>query len=419
MASGNVASTNELQRICVIYSLSNSLTNIMITTTIFRMPLLAGLLFAVTMVSAALPLRNIMYLTGQHPITPEPALSASVTHVVLAFMRPGLFNRAEGNSTWPIFISVNEARSKFLPGTKIMIAIGGWGDSADFDPAARTGESRARFARNVAAMVRHTGADGVDIDWEYPGGNGEDWKKVPNEEKAWEVAAYPKLLAEIRKALGPDKLVSAAVPGLPRDMIAFNSETVPQIMESLDFLNVMTYDLMNRRDNVTKHHTGIQASLEAIHAYTAVGAASHKINLGFAFYVKYFHTERAPCIKNPIGCPTGLMEDPQTGADLGRAGAFAWHDEVPQDVKESFDKAISQKRYDQVGGGHYYWDEDEAIFWTFDTPGDILKKFPLIVEKEKLGGVFAWGLGEDAPEFAHLKALHAGVKSVSKRKEEL
>ncbi|KAI0827517.1 glycoside hydrolase family 18 protein [Hypoxylon sp. FL0890] len=381
--------------------------------------LLGGLLFAITIASAAPPLRNIMYLTGQHPITPDLALSTSITHVALAFMSPGLFNRAEGNSTWPIFMAVDEARSKFLPGTRIMVAIGGWGNSADFDPAARTDESRARFARNVATMVRDTGADGVDIDWEYPGGNGEDYKKIPNKEKAWEVAAYPKLLAEIRKALGPDKLISAAVPGLLRDMIAFTPETVPQIMESLDFLNVMTYDLMNRRDNVTKHHTGVQASLEAIHAYKTIGAASYKINLGFAFYVKYFRTERIPCITNPIGCPTGLMEDPKTGADLGRAGSFAWHDEAPEDVKVSFHKAMSQKRYDQVGGGCYYWDENEAVFWTFDTPMAIAKKFPLIVEKEKLGGVFAWGLGEDGPKFAHLKALNAGVKSLSIRKEEL
>lgn len=41
-----------------------------------------------------------------------------------------------------------------------MVAIGGWGDTSGFDTAARTGESRARFARNVADMVHDTGADG-------------------------------------------------------------------------------------------------------------------------------------------------------------------------------------------------------------------------------------------------------------------
>lgn len=55
---------------------------------------------------------------------------------------------------------VDEARSKFSPGTKVLVAIGGWGDSAGFDTGAYSDESRATFARNVAAMVEDTGADG-------------------------------------------------------------------------------------------------------------------------------------------------------------------------------------------------------------------------------------------------------------------
>ncbi|GAP84408.2 putative chitinase 1 [Rosellinia necatrix] len=366
-------------------------------------------------------MRNIMYLTGQHPVIPDDAsLRAPITHVALAFMNSNTFNREERSSSWPIFMSVEEARSRFQSGTKIMVAIGGWGDTSGFDIAARTEESRARFARNVADMVRDTSADGVDIDWEYPGGNGEDYKQVSNKAKAWEITAYPLLLAEIRRALGPDKLMSAAVPGIPRDMLAFTPETVPHIMESLDFLNVMTYDLMNRRDNVTKHHTGVQVSLEAVNAYMARGAPAEKMNLGFAFYTKYFRIEDAPlCSANPIGCPTGLMEDPKTGADLGKTGGFSWHDEVPADVRGSFERALSEGHYDEQGGGYWYWDQDQALWWTFDTPEAVAKKFPLIVQEKKLGGVFAWGLGEDAPDFAHLQALNAGVERLAKIKDEL
>ncbi|KAI5857422.1 glycoside hydrolase family 18 protein [Durotheca rogersii] len=379
--------------------------------------LLAIWLFAMVDASAATRPRSIMYLTGQHPVTPDPSLSSSITHVALAFMSPDLFHQDTGESSWPLFMSVSEARSKFRAGTKIMVAIGGWGDTAGFEAAARTEDSRAKFARSVASMVHDTGADGVDIDWEYPGGNGEDYKTIPNEDKAWQVAAYPELLAEIRKALGPDIIISAAVPGLPKDMLAFTAETVPRISESLDFLNVMTYDLMNRRDNVTGHHTGVQSSLTAVRTYIANGAARDKINLGFAFYVRYFRTGNATCLPDPIGCPTGPMEDPRTGADLGKAGSFSWHDAVPRDVRRSFEKALTEGQYDQVGGGYWYWDEIEAIWWTFDTPDAITKKFPLIIEREKLGGVFAWGLGEDAPRWSHLKSLNAGVEALVGKEE--
>jgi GH18 family chitinase len=214
------------------------------------------------------------------------------------------------------------------------------------------------------------------------------------------------LLAEIRYVLGRNAILSAAVPGLRRDMLAYTKKSLPKISRSLNFLNVMTYDLMNRRDNVTKHHTGVVASLDAINAYLEAGVPPEGINLGFAFYVKWFRTDpNGGCEKNPIGCKTVLMEDPKTGADLGHCGAFAWNDRVPKELAFSFRLAQRDGKYDEVGGGFYYWDSEENIFWTWDTPEAIARKFPLIVKEKGLGGAFAWGLGEDGSQFNHLNAL--------------
>ncbi|KAM0333950.1 hypothetical protein ACHAQA_000967 [Verticillium albo-atrum] len=354
-----------------------------------------------------------MYLTGldsQHDVVPHKDLLTEVTHVALAFMRSEVFNADDVPTEWPLFTTVEKARSQFIAGTKIMVAIGGWGDTAGFEQAAADEQSRKKWARNVAAMSKATGADGVDIDWEYPGGNGEDYKEVPNSEKAWQIEAYPLLLEELRHALGPEQLISAAVPGLERDLIAFTPATTPRIAELLDFINVMTYDLMNRRDTVTKHHTGVKASLEAIDAYVARGAPVDKLNLGFAFYVKWFKTTQCPDAENTVGCPTLLLEDPETGADLGRTGGFSWHDEVPEGEAASFERAKRDGVYDEKDGGYHYWDEGEARWWTFDNRDAILRKFPLIVDERRLGGVFAWGLGEDAPEFAHLDAVNEGLR---------
>ena len=244
-------------------------------------------------------------------------------------------------------------------------------------------------------------------------GNGEDYKRVPNSEKTWEIDAYPKLLSEIRTALGTDKLISAAVPGLQRDMIAFGKDNLPKIAQSVEFLNIMTYDLMNRRDSFTKHHTGLEACKDAIQAYLANGLPEAKVVLGFAFYVKWFKTDaNGGCDTQPIGCKTALMEDEQ-GNDLGQAGAFAWHDEVPSDLSDSFEKAMKMGRYDERSGGHYFWDGDNHIFWSWDTPEAMHKKYATIVQGHRLGGVFAWGLGEDGPEWEHLQALTAEVQQHS------
>ncbi|MCJ1285110.1 hypothetical protein MMC26_004448 [Xylographa opegraphella] len=334
-------------------------------------------------------------------------------------MRPDTFNAAQP-PTWPLFTTVEHVRSQFLPGTAVMVAIGGWGDTTGFSQAAATDGSRRLFAQNVKAMVDATGADGVDIDWEYPGGNGEDYKTIPNSARIWEIDAYPKLLADIRSALGTDKLISAAVPGLPRDMMAFTKRTVPRISASLDFFNVMTYDLMTRRDNVTKHHTGVSLSLDGINAFMKNGVPAQKLNLGFAFYIKWFRTApHSSCSRYPIGCKTSLMEDPETGADLGKSGAFSWHDAVPEELSLSYRKAMKNGRYDEKAGGHYYWDSTENLWWSWDTPKAIARKFPAIVEDKGLGGVFAWALGEDADTFAHLKAVTAGVEGLRRGKRSI
>lgn len=54
-------------------------------------------------------------------------------------------------------------RSRFSPGTKLMIAIGGWGDSSGFSTAAKDETSRNQYAKNVATMVNQLGFDGVGM----------------------------------------------------------------------------------------------------------------------------------------------------------------------------------------------------------------------------------------------------------------
>ena len=113
---------------------------------------------------------------SQHPVVPDIGQVDKVTHVALAFLPSSSFAQAQDGGVepgaspkWPLFISVEEARARFAPDTKILVSIGGWGDTAGFSAAARTPESRRQWASRVADMVRDTGADGVDVDWEYPG----------------------------------------------------------------------------------------------------------------------------------------------------------------------------------------------------------------------------------------------------------
>lgn len=203
-------------------------------------------------------------------------------------------------------------------------------------------------------------------------------------------------------------------------MIAFTNSTLPMIKQSVDFLNIMTYDLMNRRDTRTKHHSGVTESSSSLRNYSDRGISVRHMNLGLGFYIKWFKTvDDANCARLAgLGCSTQLMEDPITGADLGKAGAFAWHDDVPSELAQSFQRAMENGIDDGKElqfEGHYFMDYEEQIFWSWDSPNSIGKKLDRILQDiSDVGGIFAWGLGEDAPRFEHLKSVNGVLENVAK-----
>ncbi|POR39076.1 Endochitinase B [Tolypocladium paradoxum] len=378
-----------------------------------RSPTLA-VLAAATAVSAA-P-RYVMYFDQWHKATlPGKDITAGVNYVITAFAPSTTFT--SGSSYTP-FMPVDQVRALFDQGTKVCMAIGGWGDTAGFSAGSATDATRKAYAKNVAAALTTLGYDcvvttanaGTDVDWEYPGGNGEDYKKIPNDQKKGEIEAYPLLLADIKAAIG-DKELSIAVPGKVGDMIAFAAEQVPKIDKAVDFINhhsqVMSYDLMNRRDNVTNHHTSVEGSKTTIETYIERGMTPGKMNLGFAFYAKFFQT--ADACTAATGCPTVLMEGPD-GSDLAKSGATTF--EIENFNTADFANALKNGKADTAKGGQWYWDPSTKKFWTWDTPEFIAQKFADIVKAKKLGGAMAWSLAQDSHDWSHFKAMQAGIKTL-------
>ncbi|KAL4805588.1 glycoside hydrolase superfamily [Aspergillus unguis] len=420
---------------------------------------------ALAAVQCAASLRFAMYIDQYHTQgLPGTDKTQDITHAIMGFAKSTDFNTDSPPAFQP-FEPVETMRNRFAPDTKVMIAIGGWGDTSGFSAGAKDEGSRERYAKNVAAMLDSSGFDGVDIDWEYPGGNGEDYKQVPNSEKVDEIETFPLFLQALRKELGDEKILSIATPGKRGDMIAYTAEQGPKIWEAIDMVNVMSYDLMNRRNNVTKHHSGVADSLDTIKAYLEIGAPPEKLNLGIAYYAKWFTTEAdADCGSEPLGCPTVEMEAAD-GSDNGKSGTVTFEPQnmatPPKDLKvstdmtcgleagtkcpagtccsiygncgtgddfcmsacdsnygeckgvpiqESWQRALKEGKTDEEGGGQYYMDTENNLFWTWDTPEMIGRKFKEIVDAEKLGGVMAWSLGEDTYDWRHLKAMQEGVE---------
>lgn len=80
----------------------------------------------------------------------------------MAFAPTKIFNSDSPPSFQP-FESPDTMRKRFAPDTKLMIAIGGWGDTEGFSAGAKDDTTRERFAKNVASMLDANGFDGVGM----------------------------------------------------------------------------------------------------------------------------------------------------------------------------------------------------------------------------------------------------------------
>ncbi|KAI0887550.1 glycoside hydrolase family 18 protein [Annulohypoxylon maeteangense] len=412
---------------------------------------------------AAAEIRNLVYFDQYHTsILPGKNITAGITHVAMAFANSSLF-AAETAGTFKPWMPIDSVRAMFDNGTKLGIAIGGWGDTAGFSAGAKTEASRATYAKNVAAMVEELGFDFVDVDWEYPGGNGQDYKQIPNANKTSEIISYPQLLHAIKAAIEP-KPLSIAVPAKQGDLIAYTAARAPAIFSAVDMVNVMSYDIMNRRDTTTTHHSSVAGSLEAVHRYLELGCPPSKINLGLAYYAKFFETAPNATCTHPIGCPIVKAEN-DDGSDAGTSGAVTFEKAnvfpappptnlttssdgtcgatkgltctgfgegtccsqygncgssaahcglgcqsgfgtcTGPDISAAFPKALANGVLDAQQGGMWYWDAENRLFWTWDTTELMKRKFKEIIEPMGLGGVMAWSLGEDSADWSHITTV--------------
>ncbi|TQN65046.1 Chitinase 1, partial [Colletotrichum shisoi] len=375
-----------------------------------------------------------MYFDQYHTAgIPDKSITAGVTRVITAFANSSLFVSEPAGEYKP-FKTVNEIRALFDNGTKVCMAIGGWADTDGFSRGASTNANRNRFAHNVVDSAVKLGYDCVDIDWEYPAGNGADYKQIPNANKTQEIDTFPLLLSAIKTQLKHHKMeLSVTAPGLKRNMIAFTQKQTPKINAVVD------------------HFTG---SLEAIDTYIALGVEPVKINLGFALYAKWFTTAAGYTCSEGLGCPTELLEAAD-GTDTGKSGAVTFEAAnflaAPTNLTTSpdascgagtfykcptgnccsqygfcgtteahcssgcqsdygicngtstaasFKTAMASGKTEEVSGGQWYWDPAGPFFWAWDTPALVSRKFNDIVKARGIGGVAAWSLGEDSYDFS-------------------
>ncbi len=275
------------------------------------------------------------------------------------------------------------------PQLRVVWSFGGWSGSAGFGAAAG---DPAKFAASCAKLLRDRRwaglFDGIDIDWEYPNACGLTCDKSGPD-------ALGGLLTELRKELGPDAVVTAAVPA---DAGKLTTSDYADVAAPASWLNAMTYDFFGTGDSPgpTAPHSPLtsypgipQATATtdaAIQGLLGLGIPAGKILLGVGFYGRGW-----------------------TGVASATPGAQATGAAPGSYEKGLEDYGVLSRRCPPtglVGGTAYAFCAGQ--WWSYDTPQTIGTKMAY-AQNHHLAGAFAWELGGDTADAQLLHAMADGL----------
>ncbi len=202
-------------------------------------------------------------------------LSEHLSHLILFSAEPTADGKITGLDRFPRQELLAEARAAATAsGCKLMLCFGGNGRSSGFSAMVRNKYKRGKFVAATLELLRSTGADGVDINWEYPGYEfGRGYLAEAEVEKDYKGLAL--LVSELRAALGAGRPLTAAYYPDGRQEALFLKHG---IHKDVDLMHAMTYDASGG------HHSPMSLAQDAISKARSAGLPLEKVTIGLPFY---------------------------------------------------------------------------------------------------------------------------------------
>ena len=176
-------------------------------------------------------------------------------------------------------------------GKRVKLSIGGWTGSAYFSQLTADSNLRSTFVNNILQAYNAYNLDGIDIDWEYPGGSGASGNGVSSSDSA----NYLIFLQDLRNALPTGAIISTATQVWPfADDQGNPLSDVSGFAQVLDYILIMNYDIWqsssNPGPNAPLSNACGNSTQPLANAYAAIASWSNagmpldKITLGVPAY---------------------------------------------------------------------------------------------------------------------------------------
>lgn len=320
----------------------------------------------------------IGYYSGKSPAQLDSFPIEKLTHIIFSFchLKGTRLNvhDAIDSATIQKMVSLKKRNA----GLKVILSLGGWGGCATCSDVFSTKEGRKEFAQSVKELSEYFKTDGIDLDWEYPTIPGYPGHKYRNVDKE----NFTALVKQLRKTLGKKYEISFAAGGFSH----YIDEAVEwkKVMRKVDYVNMMTYDLVSGFATKTGHHTAlysteqqVESTDNAVQKLISHKVPKSKIVIGAAFYARVFQTAS--------DADSGLY---QPGKFLKGVSFKNFSTQLSAD-------SGFVSHWDKNAGAPYMFNPSQHLFVTYDDKRSIQLKTKYAMDK-RLGGIMFWQLRDDA-----------------------
>lgn len=321
-----------------------------------------------------------------------------LTHMIFSFCHLKGNRLNVDNARDTVTIQKMVGLKKRNPQLKVLLSLGGWGGCKMCSEVFSTAQGRDEFSASVKELTDYFKTDGLDLDWEYPAIAGYPGHRFVPEDKP----NFTALVVSLRKALGKKHEISFAAGGFT----TFLKESVEwdKVMPVVDYVNLMTYDLVHGYSTTTGHHTGlystpqlVESTDHAVRMLDSIGVPRNKMVIGAAFYARIF--ENVANVNNGLYQSTKFRNGvPHKNFErvFVRDSGFVYH-------------------WDPVAQAPYIYNEQKKWFVTYDDTTSMRLKTEYTIQK-KLKGIMFWQLNDDKYRDGLLDVIYRTKQQYSGKK---
>ena len=271
-----------------------------------------------------------------------------------------------------------------------VISVGGAGHDNAWENAFA---NQNQFVASLQKLAQtHPGIDGLDIDYEPVGG-------VPQQR----IPQLIQLVQHIKQTL-PNLIISYTIPANSNSIQAFGAANWKTLSASIDYVNVMGYDMhgaFDRANPYTALHSALFTDTQdfsddaAIQTLIKNGIAANKIVLGMPFYGRAVGGVQQSGLQQLFTQSVkGDLDDAACSLDLNAGNVCSGMTQYKTLASSSI-LAIPVTSHNVIAGVYSY-DATQKTFVSYDNPASAAAKTQYAMDNH-LAGVMFWSLRFDLP----------------------